>query len=92
MKNFIISLFTTIACLIIYHSLVQNKEKGKTITTLEPVYYDPSNAKRDTMDKGFSKDWGAWYRANTGTLSDLLNFLYHDCCSGCGVEIETRAC
>ena len=33
-----------------------------------------------------------WYRANTETLGDLLNFLYHDCCSGCGVEIETRTC
>ena len=21
---------------------------------------------------------------------ELLNFLYHDCCSGCGVEIEAR--
>ncbi len=37
------------------------------------------------------KQW-IWYRANTGTLGDLLNFLYHDCCSGCGVEIETRTC
>jgi ATP-dependent Clp protease ATP-binding subunit ClpC len=33
-----------------------------------------------------------WYRANAETLGDLLNFLYHDCCSGCGVEIETRTC
>ena len=33
-----------------------------------------------------------WYRANTETLGDLLNFLYHDCCSGCGVEIKRRAC
>jgi DNA-binding transcriptional ArsR family regulator len=33
------------------------------------------------------KQW-IWYRANTDTLSDLLNFLYHDCCSGSGVEIS----
>jgi ATP-dependent Clp protease ATP-binding subunit ClpC len=37
------------------------------------------------------KQW-IWYSVNTTTLGDLLNFLYHDCCSGCGVEIETRAC
>ena len=37
------------------------------------------------------KQW-IWYRANTATLGDLLNFLYHDCCGGCGVEIKTRAC
>ena len=37
------------------------------------------------------KQW-IWYRANAETLNDLLNFLYHDCCGGCGVEIETRTC
>ena len=29
-----------------------------------------------------------WYQANTDTLGDLLNFLYHDCCSGCGVTLS----
>lgn len=33
------------------------------------------------------KQW-ILYRANTATLSDLINFLYHDCCAGSGVEIE----
>jgi DNA-binding transcriptional ArsR family regulator len=37
------------------------------------------------------KQW-IWYKAGAATLGDLLNFLYHDCCSGCGVEIETRDC
>jgi ATP-dependent Clp protease ATP-binding subunit ClpC len=37
------------------------------------------------------RQW-VWYQANAATLADLLNFLYHDCCSGCGVEIETRSC
>ena len=27
------------------------------------------------------KQW-IWYQANTDTLTDLLDFLYHDCCSG----------
>lgn len=35
------------------------------------------------------KQW-MWYQANADTLGELLNFLYHDCCSGCGVEIEAR--
>ncbi len=33
-----------------------------------------------------------WYRANAETLEDLLHFLYHDCCSSCGVELEARSC
>ncbi len=35
------------------------------------------------------RQW-VWYQANADTLGELLNFLYHDCCSGCGVEIEAR--
>jgi ATP-dependent Clp protease ATP-binding subunit ClpC len=27
-----------------------------------------------------------WYRADTGTLTDLLDFLYRDCCSGSGIS------
>ena len=37
------------------------------------------------------KQW-IWYRANASTLGDLLNFLYHDCCSNCDVDITTRSC
>ena len=36
------------------------------------------------------KQW-IWYQANTDTLGDLLNFLYHDCCGGSGVDIVRRA-
>ena len=36
------------------------------------------------------RQW-VWYRANSETLEDLLRFLYHDCCSGCGVELEARS-
>jgi ATP-dependent Clp protease ATP-binding subunit ClpC len=36
------------------------------------------------------RQW-VWYRASAETLEDLLNFLYHDCCSGCGVELESRS-
>ena len=36
------------------------------------------------------KQW-IWYRANAETLGDLLNFLYHDCCGGSGVDIVRRA-
>ena len=32
-----------------------------------------------------------WYRANAETLEDLLNFLYHDCCSNCDVDISVAA-
>ena len=34
------------------------------------------------------KQW-IWYSANTGTLTDLISFLYHDCCGGKGVELKT---
>lgn len=37
------------------------------------------------------KQW-IWYRANTAILSDLLAFLYHDCCGGSGVDITSRSC
>jgi DNA-binding transcriptional ArsR family regulator len=47
--------------------------------------------REDLIESRKDRQW-IWYRANAGTLGDLLNFLYHDCCSGCGVEIETRAC
>jgi ATP-dependent Clp protease ATP-binding subunit ClpC len=30
-----------------------------------------------------------WYRADTQTLGDLVNFLYHDCCGGAGLELNT---
>ena len=32
-----------------------------------------------------------WYQANTDTLGDLLNFLYHDCCSGSGLNLAKNA-
>ena len=32
------------------------------------------------------KQW-IWYSANTGTLTDIVNFLYHDCCGGRGMAI-----
>ena len=32
-----------------------------------------------------------WYSANTATLSDLVSFLYHDCCGGSGVQLKVRA-
>ena len=35
------------------------------------------------------KQW-IWYRANVETLGDLLDFLYHDCCQGCGIELPVR--
>ena len=35
------------------------------------------------------RQW-VWYRANAETLGDLINFLYHDCCSQCDVELAVR--
>ncbi len=37
------------------------------------------------------KQW-IWYRAGTDALTDLLNFLYHDCCGGCDIQISARNC
>ena len=31
------------------------------------------------------KQW-IWYSADIGTLSDLVDFLYHDCCGGGAAE------
>ena len=42
------------------------------------------------VDSRKERQW-VWYRANAETLEDLLSFLCHDCCSGCGVELDTRA-
>ena len=36
------------------------------------------------------KQW-VWYQADTNTLNNLLNFLYHDCCSGTGLTLEKQA-
>ncbi|MEP5766058.1 MAG: metalloregulator ArsR/SmtB family transcription factor [Halieaceae bacterium] len=47
--------------------------------------------REDLVQSRKDKQW-IWYRANAATLGDLVNFLYHDCCSGCGVEIEQRSC
>jgi ATP-dependent Clp protease ATP-binding subunit ClpC len=33
------------------------------------------------------KQW-IWYSADTGTLTDLVSFLYHDCCGGRGVQLK----
>jgi DNA-binding transcriptional ArsR family regulator len=32
------------------------------------------------------KQW-VWYRADTDTLTNLVSFLYHDCCKGCGISL-----
>ena len=42
------------------------------------------------MESRKDKQW-IWYRAGTETLTDLLSFLYHDCCGSRGVNIgETQ--
>jgi ATP-dependent Clp protease ATP-binding subunit ClpC len=45
--------------------------------------------RRDDLVKSRRDRQWIWYQANTATLSSLLNFLYHDCCAGCDVEIKT---
>ena len=35
------------------------------------------------------KQW-IWYQASTTTLTDLVDFLYHDCCSASEMERGTR--
>ena len=46
--------------------------------------------REDLVQSRRDKQW-IWYSANTGTLTDLVNFLYHDCCAGTGVELKNRA-
>ncbi len=43
--------------------------------------------REELVESRRERQW-IWYRANAGTLGDLLDFLYHDCCSGCGVDIS----
>ena len=47
--------------------------------------------REELVESRRERQW-IWYRANAETLGDLLNFLYHDCCSGSGVDIELRTC
>jgi ATP-dependent Clp protease ATP-binding subunit ClpC len=47
--------------------------------------------REDLVEARKDRQW-IWYRANAKTLGELLNFLYHDCCSHCDVDLETRGC
>ena len=47
--------------------------------------------REDLIEARKDKQW-IWYRAKAATLADLLEFLYHDCCSGSGIDIDARSC
>ena len=46
--------------------------------------------KREALVESRKDRQWIWYRANADTLGDLLDFLYHDCCSQTDVKLAER--
>lgn len=42
--------------------------------------------KEDLVRARKDKQW-IWYQADTNTLTNLVSFLYHDCCQGTGISL-----